>query len=123
MKVVTAKGVFKGFYEWGPGWTDLAAADRWCEFWEGLNATNPCHWRHFMDGDCRHLVSVGGSVYLHPMDFTLLYRQIGTTKVCLDDGRWVEKFGGVDELKEICEKCAEYVGGSFELRDLKVHEI
>lgn len=128
MKVITAKGVFNGFYEWGPGWTDPAAAERWREFWDGFDNKRWCYWTHFRDGadsvvSTDFLVGVGGSVHLHPMDFTLLYRRICSTKVCLENGEWAEKFGEVDELKEICEKCAEFVGGSFELREMKVHEI
>ena len=121
MKIATAKGVFKGFYEWGPGWTVPEAAAKWREFWDNLSGV--CHWRHFNDGRSDYLVSVGGSVFLHPMDFSLLHRQFGATKVCQDGADWKVRYDDIEELREVCERCAKHCGGSFELVDLRYREI
>ncbi len=129
MTIITGKGVFKGFYEWGPGWTVPGASDRWREFWDKrFHDERRIYWAHFRDGvdsvvSTDFLVGVGGSVHLHPMDFTLVYHQLCSTKVRLENGKWVEKCGGVDELREICGECAAFVGGTFELVGLKTHEL
>ena len=129
MTIITGKGVFKGFYEWGPGWTVPGAADRWREFWDKrFHDERRIYWAHFRDGvdsvvSTDFLVGVGGSVHLHPMDFTLVYHQLCSTKVRLENGKWVEKCGGIDELREICGECAAFVGGTFELVGLKTNEL
>ena len=129
MTIITGKGVFKGFYEWGHGWTVPGAADRWREFWDKrFHDERRIYWAHFRDGvdsvvSTDFLVGVGGSVHLHPMDFTLVYHQLCSTKVRLENGKWVEKCGGIDELREICGECAAFVGGTFELVGLKTNEL
>lgn len=123
MNIITARGVFKGLYEWGTGWSSTETEEKWRGFWSGLDRSKSTYWRHFKDGDSDYLVSTGGSVYLHPMDFTMLVRKLGTTKVRLENGGLEERFGAVDELRDLCAECAEACGGSFELRDFKVSEI
>lgn len=118
MKVITGKGVFTGFYEWGPGWTKDGAAEAWRGFWDGFNADGRwtlSAWRHAADGrfGSHYLVSTTGSVFLHPMDFTVLLREGVVSCHGIPSH--------IGELKEICEECAKACGGSFELGDLKTH--
>ena len=119
MRIVTAKGTFGGLYEWGRGWRDFAAAQAWRDYWSGAHGT---FWHVSRNGDALYLVTTGGSIYLHPMDFVMLLRRIGA-EYKVDAGRRVEVFSAVEELTELCEKCAAACGGTFSLSPVKVHEV
>lgn len=110
MEVITGRGRFDGLYVWGPGWEDPSYRDKWNEYWDSFKG-NP-YWSHFRDGGTHHLVSVDGSVFMHPMGFNILLPACGTNTRAVED------------LKAACEECVKRVGaGSFALTGLKVGSV
>lgn len=121
MNIITANCVFDGFYDWGPGWTDPKAEAAWRKYWDGFDNCHSGLWKHFRDRDCDYLVSVCGCAYLHPMNFDVVLQQF--TKPMLDEGGRVVNNSYIDALAAVCSDCAEKVGGTFEMRNVKYHHV
>lgn len=102
-KIVVVKGTFNNIYFWGKGYRDLETANAWHNAW---NEVKSFLWHHARLDDTEYLVSVQGSIYLHPMDFRAVLHGCGChtsdTYDCAD-------------LKRICEEVAEKCGGTFDL--------
>lgn len=120
MKLIIIKGTFHGIYEWGVGFVSQDAYSRWNAYWLSLDAI---FWHHFATEDCQYLVGTGGSIYLHPMDFTLVLQKIGGSYRRDKNGNEYEIFPEIEELDEICSKCAEACGGTFEMSPLRIVEV
>lgn len=120
MRLIITKGVFHDIYKWGAGFVSHDVYDRWNNYWSSLDAI---FWNHFFTKDCQYLVGTGGSIFLHPMDFTLMLRKIGGQYRCNKNGSRREVFAEIEELDKICSKCAEACGGTFEMSPLKIVEV
>ena len=120
MKLIIAKGTFHGIYEWGVGFVSQKAYNSWKNYWPSIDAI---FWHHFSTDDCQYLVGTGGSIYLHPMDFTLVLHKIGSQYRYDENGNKHEVFAEIEELDKICSKCAEACGGTFEMSPLKIVEV
>ena len=118
MKLIIAKGVFKDIYHWGIGFVSVKAGAKWGAFWAEQRDAPGCFWRTYIHDNIPYVVSTGGSVYMHPMDFDLVLHKLGSS---YQGGR--EIFPEVDELVRICTKCAEECGGSFEMSPIRVVEV
>lgn len=113
-RICTVRGVFAGLYEWGEGW-DTETAQRWHEFLENYKGI---YWHYLAEdkayGRTDYLVSTGGSIYLHPMDFRTVLHSSGGKCPRGNDDPLEDYFGGeLDELKKLCTELAEYCGGRF----------
>lgn len=118
MKLIIAKGVFKNIYYWGTGFVSVKASAKWGAFWAEQRDAPGCFWRTYIHDGTPYVVGIGGSVYMHPMDFDLVLHKMGSS---YRGGR--EIFPEVDELVRICTKCAEECGGSFEMSPVRVVEV
>ena len=118
MKLIIAKGVFKDIYYWGTGFVSVKASAKWGAFWAEQRDAPGCFWRTYIHDGTPYVVSVGGSVYMHPMDFDLVLHKLGSS---YQGGR--EIFPEVDELVRMCTECAEECGGSFEMSPVRVVEV
>lgn len=120
MKLIIAKGTFHGIYEHGSGFVSQEVYNKWMSYWLSLDAI---FWDHFFTKDSQFLVETGGSIYLHPMDFTLVLRKIWSQYRHDKNGNKHEVFAEIEELDKICSKCAEACGGTFEMSPLKIVEV
>ena len=120
MRLIIAKGTFHGIYKWGIGFVSQKTYNNWRNYWLSLDAI---FWHHFPTKDCQYLVGTGGSIYLHPMDFTLVLQKIGSQYRYDENGNKHEVFAEIEELDKICSKCAEACGGTFEMSPLKIVEV
>ena len=118
---ITIKGVFNGIYEWGKGFKDSNTFSAWNRFWEmEFPKKKPPFWK-YADGDdfggCGHLSCIGGSIYMHPMDFHTTLISDGCVCISTVDGKdYYNHFSSeLEELTKICEECAEFCGGTFSL--------
>lgn len=102
-KIVVVKGTFNNIYFWGKGYRDLETANAWHNAWDEIKSV--C-WHHARLDDTEYLVSVQGSIYLHPMDFRAILHGCG----CHTDDTY-----DCAELKKICEEVAKKCGGTFDL--------
>ncbi len=102
-KIVVVKGTFHNIYEWGKCYRDADTARAWHNAW---NEVKSISWHHARLDDTEYLVSVQGSIYLHPMDFRAVLHGCGCNTSDTYD---------CAELKRICEKVAEKCGGTFDL--------
>lgn len=118
MKLIIAKGVFKDIYYWGTGFVSVKASAKWGAFWAEQRDAPGCFWRTYIHDGTPYVVGIGGSVYMHPMDFDLILHKMGSS---YQGGR--EIFPEIDELVRICTKCAEECGGSFEMSPVRVVEV
>ena len=114
-KIVLVQGTFDGIYGWGKGFYTPEQARKWEE---ALYEINDLFWKLVVEphsyGDTHYLVSTGGSVFLHPMDFRTVLHSSG----CNTDDSF-----NCEELKKICEKIAEHCGGTFRLEVSKPFEV
>lgn len=121
MKLIITKGTFHDIYKWGVGFVSQKAYNSWKNYWPSIDTI---FWHYFAtDNDCQYLVETGGSIYLHPMDFTLVLQKIGGSYRRDKNGNEYEIFPEIEELDEICSKCAEACGGTFEMSPLKIVEV
>ena len=130
---ITINGIFKGIYEWGKGFKDCETARKWNWFWavefpKNKDGFGRLFWK-YSEGDdfggCGHLSCIGGNIYLHPMNFNATLIASGCACISHIDGKeYYNHFGGaLKELKEICDECAEYCGGSFQLNISQEFEV
>lgn len=110
-RICCVRGIFQGIYAWGEGWNSETKT-KWDDY---LRNYKGIFWRaiepkHRMES--WELVTAGGSVYLHPMDFRTVLHSCGVKtsgKTELE-----QYFGGqLKELKELCQGLAEACGGKF----------
>lgn len=118
MKLVIAKGVFKDIYYWGTGFASIEARAKWDAFWSRQRDDGGFFWRTYIHDGIPYVVETGGSVYMHPMDFDLVLRKLGSS---YRGGR--EIFPEIDELVRMCTECAAECGGSFRMTEPKVVEV
>lgn len=114
---IDVKVNFKGLYTWGVGWVNYAVHRLWDEFLSNYKGT---FWNHFKSVSfikADYLVSVGGSVYLHPMDFFTSVNIIGST-MCGDR----ETFPCIEELIKFSNDIAKHCGGEAIVEYVKLHE-
>ena len=103
----------QGLYEWGRGWVSSEKGRLWNEFWEKC----PSRFWYIAtpkDGiSCPYLVSMAGSIYLHPMDFeaVLTTQEYSLTDIYLED------------LQETMKKCSEVVGFTYDFKVSKKQRI
>ena len=106
--IIYFKGTFKGFYQWGEGWT-AEKRQLWKTYWQNIKSY---HWHYFNDKSCcsdtDYLVGVTGSIYLHPMNFKGGLFDCGV----LCNGKYFES--EIEDLIGLCENCAKALGGTFE---------
>ena len=102
-KIVVVKGTFHNIYEWGKCYRDADTAKAWHNAW---NEVKSFVWHHTRLDNTEYLVSVQGSIYLHPMDFSAVLHGCGCHTSDTYD---------CAELKRICEEVAEKCGGTFDL--------
>ena len=102
-KLVVVKGIFHNIYEWGKCYRDADTAKAWHNAWNEIKSIS---WHHARLDDTEYLVSVQGSIYLHPMDFSAVLHGCGCHTSDTYD---------CAELKRICEEVAEKCGGTFDL--------
>lgn len=113
MSIVLVRGVFKDIYFWGKGWKDN---ETYRKFKEAERNIKSYFWNLHKSDDgmsSDYLVSVDGSVYLHPMDFSAVLHRCGSSEDSFACG----------DLKRICEEIAAYCGGSFEMEVSKPMEV
>lgn len=119
---VSIKGEFSGIYEWGRGFKDRNMANTWNWWWRVEFPKKHYTFWKYSDGDdyggCGHLSCIGGSIYMHPMNFSVTLLSTGGC-VCTSrvEGKdyFVQFASELRELKKICDDCAEFCGGSFSL--------
>lgn len=121
---IKVRGIFNDIYEWGNGFKDNETYSAWHRFWGvEFGKKHRLFWK-YAEGDnfggCGHLSSNSGSIYMHPMDFTaVLVASSGCVKVSPSkEGKdYYNHFESeLRTLKEICDECAAYCGGSFNLQ-------
>lgn len=113
-RICTVRGVFANIYEWGEGWSQ-ETAKKWHDYLENYKGI---YWDYFRDSKelygSDYLVSTGGAIFLHPMDFHAVLRSSGGRSRRGHDDELEDYFGGeLDELKELCEGLAQACGGQF----------
>lgn len=122
MRVLAFRASFDGLYEWGRGWISHEKAEAWRKYFLGLEGYTfwdiHCNSRK----DTMYLVGNGCSVYLHPMDITAVAHKMGKTSH-FEDGKEVEDFMDIDELKEILAGAAKACGGTVRFSEIVTSEI
>lgn len=113
-RVCVVRGVFANIYQWGEGWSQ-ETAKKWHDY---LKNYKGIYWHYFRDergvGGSDYLVSTGGSIFLHPMDFRTVLHSSGGKCVRGNNDDLEDYFGGeLDELKKLCTELAEACGGQF----------
>lgn len=113
-RICTVRGIFTGIYQWGEGWSQ-ETAKKWYDYLENYRGI---YWDYFRDSKelygSDYLVSTGGAIFLHPMDFHAVLRSSGGRSRRGHDDELEDYFGGeLDELKELCEGLAQACGGQF----------
>jgi len=119
---IKINGVFNDIYEWGRGFKGNNTMSTWNWFWRVEFPKKGYTFWKYAEGDkfggCGHLSSNSGSIYMHPMEFnSVLVASSGL--VCISTGndkkRYYNHFQSeLRELKEICDDCAEFCGGTFD---------
>ena len=120
---IKVNGVFNGIYEWGKGYKSATIADKFEHFWaEVFPRLGASYWKYAEKtrfGECGFLSCSGGSIYMHPMEFnSVLVASAGLviSQMGKDGEMYYNHFESVvRELNKICEECAKYCGGTFEL--------
>lgn len=114
-EIVLVHGTFNDIYGWGKGFYTQEKARQWKE---ALEEVDDIFWKVFTDrkgyGDVNYLVSTGGSIFLHPMDFRAILHSSGCHSADTFD---------CNSLKTVCEKIAEHCGGTFSLKVSKPFEV
>ena len=116
-------GVFNGIYEWGRGFMSRGMASKWDWYWKvEFPKKGYIFWKYAEGngfGECGNLVCTNGSIYMHPMEFnSVLVASGGCIHISTgsDKKRYYNHFESVlRELKEICDDCAAFCGGTFDL--------
>ena len=127
MKAIAIRARFSGLYEWGKGWLSGDIAKKWNEYFHALNSSGDrCFWKYVgrdaIWGECQHLVSTGGSIYLHPLQCNY----VGSSSVDsyrFDAGKRVEVFPEIEELREILIGAAKACGGQVEFSDVSTANV
>lgn len=113
-RVCVVRGVFANIYQWGEGWSQ-ETAKKWHAYLENYKGI---FWHYSRDerglGGSDYLISTGGSIYLHPMDFRAVLHSSGGKCPRGNNDDLEDYFGGeLDELKKLCTELAEACGGQF----------
>ena len=106
-----------GIYGWGEGFSKESYA-KWTDFWNNKFKSN--HWQYVKaDGinSADYLVTVDGSIYLHPMGFTTVLKGCGVCSCERVNGVEVrEYFDCARELEKIIKECCEYCGATYKFK-------
>lgn len=105
MEIAIVHGVFEGIYSWGKGYESMEVHDAWEK---AIREVKSVFWKVVDSGERMvppSLVSIQGSIYLHPMDFTTVLHRVGCSEDCYD----------CDDLNRVCTEIAEKCGGTFKL--------
>lgn len=113
-RICVVRGVFANIYQWGEGWSQ-ETAQKWHDYLENYKGI---YWHYFRDSKksygTDYLVSTGGSIFLHPMDFHAVLHSSGAKSCRGHNDDLEDYFGGeLDELKKLCTELAEACGGQF----------
>lgn len=123
IRICNVRGVFTNIYQWGKGWSN-ETAQKWNNYLENYKG---CYWRAIKDNTsygCWTLLTTGGAVYLHPMDFNAVIKSAGACTPKGNNDELEDYFGGqLDELKKICTELAEACGGQFTSMVAQAHKI
>lgn len=122
-KIIKVRGIFHDIYGWGVGFYSQEIAQKWNYFWRA-KFTPKTFWSYVQPKDIwasgtLALNTGGGSIYMHPMDFTvMLTNNSGTHNgQIIGDTYYESSFEWqISELYEICKECAEFCGGSFTMQ-------
>lgn len=115
-KICVVKGVFDNIYFWGQGYKDLETAQKWNEYWENSDISFWEYQKPKFRNCSGSLVSTGGSIYMHPMDFRTVLHSSGVKCPKGHDDDLEDYFGSsLDALKKACEEVAELCGGTFRM--------
>lgn len=105
-KILWVHCAFNGLYEWGKGYVN-GKHQLWDEYWHKLfNKTkehSSCHVRLALSDTycgCDTLFTLGGSIYLHPMDFTAVFRK---------------DYANIDAIKQVIDDCCKYCGVTYDM--------
>lgn len=123
VNICDVRGVFAGIYAWGDGWS-IEIADKWDKYLRNYHGIfwRPIPPKHRMD--CWQLVSIGGSIYLHPMDFHAVLYSCGGRVLKGNNDMLEDYFGNsLEELEELCTGLAEACGGKFTSLVAEAHKI
>ena len=124
---IKVHGTFNGIYEWGKGFKDEETMKKWNWFWKvefsKKKGLSRLFWK-YAEGDdyadCGFLSSLTGSIYMHPMEFKSVLVTSGSCPCVYSDENGKEYFNNFQselrELKEICDECAEFCDGTFDLK-------
>lgn len=122
-RICAVRGVFANIYEWGEGWPQ-DVAKRWHDYLENYKGI---YWHYYREKSCGgtdYLISTGGNIFLHPMDFRAVLHSSGVKCPRGNDDMLEDYFGGeLDELKALCEGLAEACGGQFTSMVAEAQEI
>lgn len=122
MRIIAFRARFHGLYEWGKGWLSQEQADAWHEYLAGVSKEDWVFWSHHKTGDAEYLVSVTGSIYMHPMGITYISHRTGMT-THWENGVQVETFPDIDSLKELLADLADTCGGTVEFSEISECEM
>lgn len=116
MNIVKISFEFSGIYENGTGWLSEVQQDKWQEFLRLINEKS-VFWKYFnyyhsLSNRSDYLVSVGGSMYLHPMLCNTVYMVHGHD---ITDNNSVFHDSTTDELIRIMCDLAKYCGGTVKV--------
>lgn len=115
-------GVFNGIYEWGRGFMSRNMESKWDWYWKvEFPKKGYIFWKYANNygfGECGYLVCTDGSIYMHPMEFNSVLVASGgcvCSSMGSDNKRYYNHFeSALRELKEICDDCAAFCGGTFD---------
>lgn len=106
--IALAVGRWTGLYRFGSGW-EIDKLLQWQQYWQGAKGI---FWKVFIREEygspAVYLVSNSGSAVLYPTGFTTILRSGGVSN---GNGKYLDC--ELEELHDICQKCAEYCGVEF----------
>ncbi len=135
-KAIDYYGTFEGIYTWGGGYINPEKKAAWDRFWLWEFPKKHCtFWKRYVApspeefGVCGSLVGTSKAIYMHPMGFYGVFVEGGVTcrrSLPEEDYKYDYTYtflNELNELREICEECAKYCGGTFTLDTTKEFDI
>lgn len=110
VKVLNVRGVFANLYLWGEGWTS-DKKEQWDKYLENYKGI---FWHAEKVKDIWRLITTGGCIYLHPIDFNAIIKVPAGKSPRGHDDELEDYCGGeLDELYRLCDGLAKACGGQF----------